>query len=149
MFFPLPFMMQECHPHAPKLPEEHKVKKSILKAFSALIKNSQEKEFDHIPEAIKKQVEALSDEALACRSRRKALEMEARVNAFAKEHDCEDYVDYVFINSGAGDRLGDLVENMPDDWPEDPLGVLERLRFTGPEELYEFHLEQCRKAGLI
>lgn len=125
------------------------MKKSILKAFSALIKTSQEREFDDIPEAIKKQVEALSDEVFTCHSRRQAIELEARVNAFAEEHDCEDYVDYYFITSGAGETLGEMIENMSDDWPEDPLEELERLRSSKSKEVYEFHLEQCRKAGLI
>ena len=59
-------------------------------------------------------------EALYCDSNSKACAINDRINAFVAENDCAELADAVFYETGAGDALGDMLDNFDDGvLPED------------------------------
>lgn len=63
---------------------------------------------------IRRIINQFAEEALYCSSNKAARELDARIGAFEREHHCEALVETIFIETGAGDALGDMLINYDD-----------------------------------
>ena len=63
---------------------------------------------------LRERIEEFAEEALHCRSNKAARELDALTEAFAKEHHCEALMKEIFIETGAGDTLADMIFNYDD-----------------------------------
>ena len=63
---------------------------------------------------LREAINQLAKRALRCKSNKAAREIYAQVRAFEKEHNCEDLVEEIFIETGAGETLADMLLNYDD-----------------------------------
>lgn len=64
--------------------------------------------------ALIRAINQFADEALNCGSNKAARELNARIEGFEKEHHCEALMEKIFIKTGAGETLADMLINFDD-----------------------------------
>ena len=59
-------------------------------------------------------LEGFVDEVFDCASSKAARELDVRIKTFVKAHGCEELMDELFVTTGAGETLFDLIYNFDD-----------------------------------
>ena len=63
---------------------------------------------------LRTRIDQFAEEAFRCRSNKAARELDDRITAFEREHHCEALVDKIFLETGAGETLADMLVNCDD-----------------------------------